>query len=688
MWWVDIPTTAGTVRFSSDGSEFRHLDTSEKMENVEIIRDFVYSYLCLLADSPFDSDRGKSRKPPSAFRKFYRRLLSQPLLQTITEFADLAHSLAARAAHGDRVPTTGDFMPEFKHLPIFREYLIWHKTGDPAAFRYVYVFLNFGKKLDYADDELHAKALTAWRGVEEKLSNVNLPAMHLQNLRHIMGFMVSLGDDQAKPKFGPGFVAERGVSGVVGKSQNLHYHPKLSHVFQSPLENMGRTRDLGFEDGWLPPSLFDTARPWSDDTSRLKCVPKTVKTARTICMEPNAFMFGQQLVLHRLSLGMTKSKVTRRIVDIHDQATSRYLSWYGSSTGLVDTIDLSAASDSVHVDLVRAIFPRPVLLQLLATRTSRVDVGNGEVVPVRKFAPMGSALCFPVQSLIFASVCVYAAMLHKHDASASEPIDLTGINPVGFVCSEIADEVQGYDHTLYQPMRVYGDDIIVDSRLTAIVLELLVSLGFTPNREKSFTGTQLFREACGGYYLGGRDVTPLFFRLKRWTHRLSPEYVASAVALANEAGDRGYTTLRRYLIRAVRFRRTKLGRTYVPFVHERERWGWYTTSPLRNTHFGEKQRRSDPRNDGYSVEERELFTEQQRHFSRRQIRVTAVVPGFRHEPSDEEIRRSPEVWGPVEWYLRIRYWATRPGADSLYEGMPRADAGSSRLAWRWVPEPD
>lgn len=58
---------------------------------------------------------------------------------------------------------------------------------------------------------------------------------------------------------------------------------------------------------------------------------------------------------------------------------------------------------------------------------------------------------------------------------------------------------------------VYGDDILVPTEISADVLALLRYSGFTPNQKKTFT-TGHFRESCGGDFLMGHDVRPLFLK--------------------------------------------------------------------------------------------------------------------------------------------------------------------------------
>jgi hypothetical protein len=86
---------------------------------------------------------------------------------------------------------------------------------------------------------------------------------------------------------------------------------------------------------------------------------------------------------------------------------------------------------------------------------------------------MGNGFCFPLETLIFASLCAVS-----------------------------------YDELRLKPdFKVYGDDIIVRKSCAARVLELLTICGFKANTDKTFLEGP-FRESCGADF-EGEDVRPL-----------------------------------------------------------------------------------------------------------------------------------------------------------------------------------
>ena len=141
------------------------------------------------------------------------------------------------------------------------------------------------------------------------------------------------------------------------------------------------------------------------------------------------------------------------------------------------TIDLSEASDSVSWDLVEYVLHGTKLLECLRnTLTEGVLMPDGATYKLRKFAPMGSALCFPVECLIFLGIALLA-------------------------CKRMA---------VRPSVGVYGDDIIVPGEAEEEITFLLGHFGFLVNDKKSFWYNERFKESCGGEYFDGIDITPLY----------------------------------------------------------------------------------------------------------------------------------------------------------------------------------
>jgi len=685
---LSFETTHGSLRFTIEESEVIHLDTSKRKKNVKIIALLLESWMCLLADSPLNAGR-RSQKPAREFAHFKRDFLVGPLKDFVLAYASYSHSIVSSTLLMGSGSVTGDWIPEMKNTPVFKEYLEWYRTGDPVMLQFVYTFLNFGKKLSYTDPELNTTALRGWEKVEERLSELRLEAVHLAGMAKVLsGLIPSYRRVPLKPKFGPGRVAEQGVFGAIAKSNKIAFDSKIDRMFfRGHFANYGLSAELGYHpDKILPdPTVWSPASGVSGRSSRVKFVPKDVKTTRTICMEPNVYMFAQQAVLDRL-LHAIEDGPARRFIDIQNQARNKELAWYGSISGEIDTIDLSSASDSVSVELVKGIFPREVLYDLLATRTSSVLTPDGKTRSVRKFAPMGSALCFPVQCLVFTAMVVYAAIQRTHGLEAGDGVPLDSpwladiertVDTLFHRYIPVSPHVNGYRHRpgrrKFEPAAVYGDVICVDQQLTSYVTSLLSLFGFEVNHSKSFTGSQAFRESCGGFYWNGEDVTPLYFRVKQFSGNvMPPESVASMVACANNAGDRMLRNLRRHLIHRLLGDQMEGITQYHgvnPFLFSSDRtrthvdnprlsYAIYSHSP-RNTHLG---------------------TRYEPNYQRDEYRCIMILARDRIECRDFE---SPAL----ERYLHLRWWGSRTGVVSFgfTSGASRFDASGTRLRRVWVP---
>lgn len=507
--------------------------------NVELL---TLSWIALLADSPVDT-----AKPGSLIRKFERTLRSD-LFGTIRRFADLGHEITTSLGRDDLGSPCikGDFLVGMKKTPVFREYLSFLRSGDPHTLVFLLSFLWFGKKGYYEDPTYDTTAFRRWEVVEERLSGLEMPNW-VSNLRVVIDmFMEPFSSDYFLPSHGTGRVAERGIFGSELKNASFPYSPRIAYMYGSPkLSEIGLVDETGVDS--VPGSY--SVRRLSSEVSRLKFVPKDYKTSRSICMEPTIFMWAQQAVRLWFESAISNGPLKNH-VDLSDQTKNQEASRLGSITGTLDTLDLSSASDCVSWDLVKAIFPPKVLKHLSATRTRLVEVPDGSVRAVSKYAPMGSALCFPVQSTIYAAICTVAAIAEVHGLDWSKPIpnfarDVESLYQWTFrPRSESGDKLG-----LVQEFLCYGDDIVLDTRTTPNVIAMLVALGFEVNEAKSFVGPkQAFRESCGEFHWCGHSVTPYFFKVKKLRDKVEIDSLSGVIDHANKARIFGFTSLRKVLI--------------------------------------------------------------------------------------------------------------------------------------------
>jgi hypothetical protein len=234
--------------------------------------------------------------------------------------------------------------------------------------------------------------------------------------------------------------------------------------------------------------LFDEwdSQYWSLDhvdepQAKVMLVPKDSRGPRLISAEPLEVQFLQQGLGRKLVQRIERHPLTKGHVNFTDQTVNRKLALRGSVDGKWSTLDLKEASDRVSLALVKELFGGTGLLpNLLALRSKSTVLPDGRVVRMGKYAPMGSALCFPVEALCFWALAV--ACIH--------------------VCGQKSLK------TALSSVYVYGDDIIVRGGDEKYLLQYFHYFGLRLNDGKCcYTG--LFRESCGCDAYRGHVVTPI-----------------------------------------------------------------------------------------------------------------------------------------------------------------------------------
>lgn len=321
-----------------------------------------------------------------------------------------------------------------------------------------------------------------------------------------------------KGKHGPGATAEK--LSANGKYSLEYYPARLEREFPA-LFNV-----LPSPHYWGECDRFNFADPDNELPVRVIQVPKTLKTPRIIAIEPAAMQFAQQAVSTELTsllesrfIGLNRRRnLCHGMIGFTDQQPNQLMACEGSLSGSLATLDLSAASDRVsnlHVMALLANFPWLSRL-VQACRSTKADVPGHGVIPLSKFASMGSALCFPLEAMAFLTMVFLGIAKYEQ-----QPL------------------TRGLVNRYRGCVRVYGDDIIVPTHVVQDVIESLEAFGLVVNRSKSFW-TGKFRESCGGDFYDGQDVTPV--RLKReipQSRRDSAEMV-TFVSFRNNLYLRGY----------------------------------------------------------------------------------------------------------------------------------------------------
>lgn len=607
-------------------------------------------WVSLLADSPVDI----ARKPERSYRRFLGSFIRDPI-GLIKHYASLYDRLTRSVTRAKDGITIDEFIGEFRDTPIFFEYNRFYKTHDPRIFKFISSFLLLGKKYYYEDVSFDEVAFRGWSQVEERLEGLTFEQRYLQDLREIVAWILRYVDYNVfLPKHGGGAVAERGTRDLTKKNDLLTSKGKeFTPEGMNPLLLARATTLTG---------VSDMAK---DRISRLKFVPKDIGKSRSICMEPVLYQWLQQGVrlwvedAMRVSLGS--------YIPLKDQSVNRGRARVGSVDGSVDTIDLSSASDSVHWDLVRSIMPRDLLELLSLTRTTSTLTPDGTVVGLQKFAPMGSALCFPIQCLIYAAVVIHGSLSWHFGQSAGEFLNLD------------RSTMDRYFHETYgrgklARFSIFGDDIICDSKITSRVVETLVDLGFSVNSEKSFTGSSAFRESCGGYYLNGFDVTPIRAKLGPLDSTIPIKTLAAVISLANRSYDYGYLNLRRQLIRIALY---------------------YPIKGVKGRRYGNEQRNSIL----FTDDPDESFALYSPNPANKHLKKRVYEPGkrsrgtcFRYQ-RDEYLSLSIVPADPVkrrevdDWYWHTVWWRSRVSGGDDVVTSPNEIPRLARPGWRWTSCP-
>lgn len=682
---VSMPALEGTYERILSSSAFENQFTNQANASNSAL--LGVCWISLLADSPVDP-----LKPFMVINRF--------VVSIETDILSLIRSYSAafdRLANSVKLDEAGvviidDMYDFFRGTPIFREYVEFRRTQSTSAFQFISTFLLFGKKMLYVDGSLDAVALRKWLEVEDRLGKVEAPTF-LSALKGIITSMFTEWEGRRYlPVHGSGAVAERKVRGIIMKNDAFYTTAKLQYLYRE--DSLFLENETGSA---YAPRSKKLVRPYPK-AARLKFVPKDLNNTRSICMEPIPHQWAQQGVRLWYETALLQGWGGNHI-PLHEQEVNADAAQYGALTGRVDTIDLSSASDSVSWDIVKNIFPAKVLKHLHATRSDRVELPSGETIKVRKFAPMGSALCFPVQSTLYLAVVFAVGVAWRFGQDIGEIGDAKHIENNFQTLYELtfARSLGKGSDRLLEPMYIYGDDIVCDSRITSKVIDVLELLGFQVNVAKSFTGDSAFRESCGGYYLGGRNVTPLRYKVKKFTQKISIDSMASVIDLANRAGEWNYQSLRRHAIQFILHYpilglRTQSSKNPILFTDDEDESMSILCSEPRNRHL-EIRRPSDGQCAPYefcaahdpNATSKDVLKWERRargdscyDYQRTEIRSITAGPREKRRHSSKE-----DAYHYVAWW-RNRF-SDQEELGDYPERSERADTVRTGVRWRWTP---
>lgn len=278
-------------------------------------------------------------------------------------------------------------------------------------------------------------------------------------------------------------------------------------------------------------------------------VAKDSGSLRAITITTSGLQYYQQLIKIYIyhQTDVLRELPLSNFVRFSDQTLSQQVALLGSKNNddewMPATIDLKDSSDRLSLDLVSNLFTGDELHFLMVGRSDGSETSLG-YIEHSMYGGMGSALTFPVQTIIYTAFALLATIRTWHTVHMGKtPYDLSeylGIEGLRFIPKRLADRI-----------RIYGDDIALPSAAATELFRLLRKFGLVVNENKSFIGSSPIRESCGIYAYRGVDITPQRLRIPIYHTR---ERIDSAVFDAyrqaiNLSFFNDMPTLRRSLIK-------------------------------------------------------------------------------------------------------------------------------------------
>jgi len=401
------------------------------------------------------------------------------------------------------------------------------ETPDEGVLKCLHQILRLFKKVQLSSDEeirLHEKAVTEFFRCDEIAGQVIIPDL----IDHQIGLVAKLvlNDLNSKSfemmsfKHGPGAVEEGYRTNqkwlALSNSVKSAEFDIWSYGYGDHSVSLSEIADRIVVDDSNSRLSFDNGA--SRRIARLITVAKNSSSRRTITVEPLLNQFIQQGLNTALRDSISKCRILSNCLALTDQSQNQHLALEGSISDNWATIDLKSASDLLSIKLVESVFRHNGLFldHMMDCRSSMIKSdGFDRPLNLAKFAGMGNALTFPVQSVCFAVVCI-AAILNAD----SSRVNYRNVRSAS------------------RRIRVYGDDIIIQTEYAHHCVNWLQQAGLLVNLKKSFL-TGNFKESCGIEAYKGVDITPLYIRYQPDHLSTSPELIANFVALSNQAWLQG-----------------------------------------------------------------------------------------------------------------------------------------------------
>lgn len=551
------------------------------VENSHTVARAISAFRSLLLDIPIPHDSRRHLKDVNAYMK--KVVLTTPFITFVRTLSNLYDDLVKGLTSVNGCSSKGSFIQGIADIqPLARLYIKWY-TGDiqesdePRVLQFLSSVLVFLKKTEYSQPELKDSALADWLENDKRLRKISPSTELTSRIRMIIdGLTPKRISQPLLPKHGNGAVTE-GVKGVNAKNQFgsmayprkilAYYYGGTRYVVKEATRTVTAVKEDLLKRVSPTEDVPEILQRYAYRPATLLFVWKDVKSLRSICKEPAAMQYHQQSELLKLDV-LFRTSTWSKMIDMGDQIRSQKAAQQASALGTHSTIDLSKASDSIAYSVIKAVMPHRLLKPLTATRSTRVKLPNGRIYRMAKFAPMGSAVCFPVQSMLFAATSLLAYLtvwywknvenVNNERWFATMPSDY--MIPIDAPVLSVPELLQGFTERLdnklvgkrSRSILIFGDDIILPEEAVDTLYTYLSDLGLIVNTDKSFRAPSEFREACGMFAWRGVDVTPLKAKTP-----LAPlgslDHLKYMIGLANRAYALGYKHLRSSVIQSLLF---------------------------------------------------------------------------------------------------------------------------------------
>lgn len=308
--------------------------------------------------------------------------------------------------------------------------------------------------------------------------------------------------------------------------------------------------------------------------ARLAFVHKTHGKARLICIEELEAGYFQQSLRRGLYDWVEHHPRTKGRIFFTSQLENALAALVASIDRKLSTDDMSEASDRVAKHVIQYLWSLTgnILKCIEAVSSTEIQIPQAvdsrfiDYMPIKKLAPMGSAICFPVMACTLYAIIYATIIVKKH--------------PRRFI----------------RDIRIFGDDIIVPTDCVEDVNLMLEAFGFKVNRTKSFSKS-FFRESCGTHAYKGVDITPP--RVKTLLGKNSqPADLLTCLELEYLLFSKGYKHAAGYLRKHIREWAECNGIKDVPYVHPKSPLIGFRRPDARLAHLHAPTRWSEPRRQG------------------------------------------------------------------------------------------